>query len=378
MALYSIISVLAAVVMSWISMTIFSKFKLLRKDSVVIISLSSIVIALSFPLILKGFISAGNSVNFYLALITTIITCLSLVTIVSAAVTYWEYLKEKGKVILNLDKGVFKNRLKGMGRFIEKIIPKKAILLRRKLIVSGNNMWSNTLDTVQNTDTIGVEDFNNDDIFLYDSTESQEQKEDDEFCRWGGDNSNEDCGLEINETVSGLEGFNFDLNCEDYIDEEVLSEPLFFENEYGSGSENSAEDPEEDIFNPVFYQDDSFGFVQDDPDEYSDYKYLEESINRAINEIVPNDSNIAIDEIIEEGFKLKEKGDYEGAIINFLYALDRRPADDLARWIVLDICVMYKQLGQVELAREVLDSYLKEYEIEMDEALKSEIELNLK
>jgi len=378
MALYSIISVLAAVVMSWISMTIFSKFKLLRKDSVVIISLSSIVIALSFPLILKGFISAGNSVNFYLALITTIITCLSLVTIVSAAVTYWEYLKEKGKVILNLDKGVFKNRLKGMGRFIEKIIPKKAILLRRKLIVSGNNMWSNTLDTVQNTDTIGVEDFNNDDIFLYDSTESQEQKEDDEFCRWGGDNSNEDCGLEINETVSGLEGFNFDLNCEDYIDEEVLSEPLFFENEYGSGSENSAEDPEEDIFNPVFYQDDSFGFVQDDPDEYSDYKYLEESINRAINEIVPNDSNIAIDEIIEEGFKLKEKGDYEGAIINFLYALDRRPADDLARWIVLDICVMYKQLGQVELAREVLDSYLKEYGIEMDEALKSEIELNLK
>lgn len=378
MALYSIISVLAAIVMSCIGMTIFSKFKLLRKDSVFIISFSSIVIALSFPLILKGFISVGTSISFNLALFTSIITCLSLVTIISAAITYREYLKEKGKVILNWDMSFIKNRLKGISRFIENVFPEKAILLWRKLIVAGNNKRGKVLDAVQNTDTIGIEDFNNDDIYLYDSTESQEPKETDEFCRWDADNPEGNCGLDSLEAVSDSEGFDFVFNCEDYVDEEVLKESLIFENEFGSGSQNSAEEPEEDIYDSVFYGDDSFDFIKDDPDEYSDYKYLEESINRVINEIVPNDNNLAIDEIIDEGFRLKEKGDYEGAIINFLYALDRRPADDVARWIVLDICVMYKQLGQVDLAREVLDSYLTEYGIEMDDALKSEIELNLK
>ncbi|HOQ00173.1 MAG TPA: hypothetical protein PK604_04945 [Acetivibrio clariflavus] len=84
-----------------------------------------------------------------------------------------------------------------------------------------------------------------------------------------------------------------------------------------------------------------------------------------------------LSEKINEGFRLKAQGDYEGAIINFLYALDTYPPDDVAYWILLDICVMYKQLGQIELAKEVLDDYAKEYGIVMDERLRYEIELNL-
>ncbi|TYQ16100.1 UNVERIFIED_CONTAM: hypothetical protein Cloal_2603 [Acetivibrio alkalicellulosi] len=80
---------------------------------------------------------------------------------------------------------------------------------------------------------------------------------------------------------------------------------------------------------------------------------------------------------MDEAFRLKETGDYEGAIYNYLNALDMQPDDEVVFWIILDICVLYKELGQCELANDILQSYSSMYGQIMEPAIKCEIEKNL-
>lgn len=88
--------------------------------------------------------------------------------------------------------------------------------------------------------------------------------------------------------------------------------------------------------------------------------------------------NMGLDECIEKAFMLKENNDAESAILYHMYALDKKPGKDLAFWIVLDICVMYKELGQREMAFDILNSYYEVYGDVMDISVKEEIEKNLK
>jgi len=87
---------------------------------------------------------------------------------------------------------------------------------------------------------------------------------------------------------------------------------------------------------------------------------------------------LSLDECVDEAFRLKGQGDSEGAILYFMYALDRKPGKDLAFWIVLDICVLYKSLGQVDFARDMLATYFDNYNDDMDKKVRDEIESNLK
>jgi len=87
--------------------------------------------------------------------------------------------------------------------------------------------------------------------------------------------------------------------------------------------------------------------------------------------------NLTIEDCIEEAFRLKEQDDGEGAILYYMYALDKKPLKELAFWIVLDICVIYKTLGQKELAYDILNSYHDIFRDIMDDSVKKEIEYNL-
>lgn len=89
------------------------------------------------------------------------------------------------------------------------------------------------------------------------------------------------------------------------------------------------------------------------------------------------DKKMGLLDCIDEAFKLKEAGDREGAILNYLYALDQQPDDDMVFWLILDICVLYKELGQVELAKDILEGYVDKYGHVMEEAVRIEIEKNL-
>lgn len=91
-----------------------------------------------------------------------------------------------------------------------------------------------------------------------------------------------------------------------------------------------------------------------------------------------HDSNIlTIEECIDEAFRLRAAGDPEGSILYYMYALDKKPQKELTFWIILDICVMYKSLGQHDLALDILDSYYDIYGNEMDSSIKEEIARNL-
>lgn len=87
--------------------------------------------------------------------------------------------------------------------------------------------------------------------------------------------------------------------------------------------------------------------------------------------------HLTINDCVDEAFRLKDQGDLEGAILYYMYALDKAPDKDLVFWIVLDICVLYKALHQVELAQDILAGYMENYSDLMDPGVKEEIERNL-
>lgn len=96
-----------------------------------------------------------------------------------------------------------------------------------------------------------------------------------------------------------------------------------------------------------------------------------------IENIVHNRNTLTLEDCISEAFRLKGTGDFESAILYHMYALDRKPGKDLTFWIILDICVMYKSLGQQDLALDILNSYYETYGDMMDVSMNEEIRKNL-
>ena len=58
-------------------------------------------------------------------------------------------------------------------------------------------------------------------------------------------------------------------------------------------------------------------------------------------------------------------------------ALDKKPDNEVVFWIVVDICVIYKNAGQTELAQDILKTYIDEYESIMSNDVKELILQNL-
>jgi hypothetical protein len=100
-------------------------------------------------------------------------------------------------------------------------------------------------------------------------------------------------------------------------------------------------------------------------------------IEMADSSLEPITVNSSLEDCLNEAFRLKESGDPEGAIQYYMYALDKKPASDLVFWIVLDICILYRELNQVEFAREILTAYTEKYSNLMSAAVRKEIESNL-
>lgn len=96
-----------------------------------------------------------------------------------------------------------------------------------------------------------------------------------------------------------------------------------------------------------------------------------------IENIGQDSEKLGIEECIDKAFSLKEENKAESAILYYMYALDKKPGKDLAFLIVLDICVLYKDLGQKEMALDILNSYYDIYGDVMDISVKEEIEKNL-
>jgi hypothetical protein len=100
------------------------------------------------------------------------------------------------------------------------------------------------------------------------------------------------------------------------------------------------------------------------------------TINDALVDNMSEEVNV-VDRLIEEAFLLKASGDLEGAITNYMCALEQDIEDQVVFWLVLDICVLYKQLGKSDLAKDILESYVTDYGSIMNEDVKTQIISNL-
>ncbi|WP_010251428.1 tetratricopeptide repeat protein [Acetivibrio cellulolyticus] len=438
MALYTTVAVLVVTLLFCVNLTFFNRINLLSKNSIFVISLASIVISISFPLVLNGFIKTSILSNFNFALFTSIITCSALIVIMSLIISYMAGDEESGGKLANWKYSMFLQAFQKSDYCKELITSENTSFSEVQsadLSIQGKNILEKSVDTEQNIDTMGIETFNSESLFLDVNIANQMDNKASECCSeymdnlsitaWdSGSNSTENIGS--NSFVDDYEVY------EDYFEEEVLDEFQCDESKYCSENGQIAEKKEVEGITSICDEVKSDTILQNELiNEYED-EYLDKSLDIVFNEIILDDigqdemhtdfdgsdyelSEIkeidavdevfelvaahmdefveenetmsvespqpnavkSVDESIDEAFGLKEKGDFEGAILSFFYALDNGPSDDVVFWIVLDICVLYKQLGQVELAREVLESYISQFGEIMDEAVRHEIELNL-
>ena len=82
--------------------------------------------------------------------------------------------------------------------------------------------------------------------------------------------------------------------------------------------------------------------------------------------------------LVLKAFESKDEGRKEEAIGQYIEALQYEPDNDMIFWIVLDVCALYKQLGLSELAKNILEGLVSEYESIIQPEIKMEIMNNLK
>jgi hypothetical protein len=82
---------------------------------------------------------------------------------------------------------------------------------------------------------------------------------------------------------------------------------------------------------------------------------------------------LSIDELLDQAFLLKQEGKELEAASLYINALNMKPDTKVAFWIVLDICVIYKNFGQSDLAADILQAYIDEYDDLMSNDVKEQI-----
>jgi len=389
-------------------------------------------------MVLSGFMKTSTSSNFYLALFTSIITCLVLIVISSLIISGISEDKKLGNAIISWSIGNVSQILK-KEHFLQGTIDCETTeFIEFKELpstIQGKNILEKSVDTDKNTDTMGIETFNNESLFVDGHLAIQTKNMTIECSSEFIDNPDSvSCDSSSNSTENnGSDSFNDDYEVfKDYFEEEVLEEYLQVESKYCAENGQIAENSEVDLVSLIHDEVNFEGVLQKDLPSESEDEYSGSSLDIVFNETnlndtcqqqnteeyekIEDDSTVndqlentdevfkliaahmdesdengrvayvemtkkalskTVDEIIDEAFNLKENGDFEGAILIYFCALEREPKDDVVFWIVLDICVLYKQLGQVDLAKEVLSSYLSEYGEFMDQTVRHEIELNL-
>lgn len=88
------------------------------------------------------------------------------------------------------------------------------------------------------------------------------------------------------------------------------------------------------------------------------------------------DSNGSVESFIDLAFQAKTEGRFMDAIELYIQALEKRPDAQLVLWIVIDICSLYRQMGQEELAKEMMESYIESAGDTLNQQMKEEIMAN--
>jgi len=112
-----------------------------------------------------------------------------------------------------------------------------------------------------------------------------------------------------------------------------------------------------------------------DREENIDKMGIDENYDIVDNDVI--DENNDINSYIEKAFRQKENGDLEGAALSCIKILESQPGNELFFLTLLDICSIYKELGQKRLAHEILKGYAEVYGELMNPEVFREINRNL-
>ncbi len=90
------------------------------------------------------------------------------------------------------------------------------------------------------------------------------------------------------------------------------------------------------------------------------------------------ETELSAGSLVMKAFESKDRGRRDTAVEYYLKALEQRPDREMIFWIVLDVCTLYKQLGLMELARNILEGMVDKYGTIIQPEIKEEIIKNLK
>ena len=65
-----------------------------------------------------------------------------------------------------------------------------------------------------------------------------------------------------------------------------------------------------------------------------------------------------VEQYVDLAFNAKKEGHLIEAVEFYIQALEKKPEEQLILWIIIDVCSIYKELGQETLAKEMIQSYI--------------------
>lgn len=378
---------------------LFNKFKYYDSNIVVAISAGAFIISASFPIIVNLFTEVYRNLGTVYIFLAGLMTYTLLIMLCAVFINSFAEDRLNG-VIKSMAKASYISNINKSIRVLNFKSVKERIYSLRNVIKdskspqqpenqqAGKNILEKSVDSKKIIDKMGIETIISDSVIVDNDFPINDFRDIEKQFFW-------DEGY-FRLLSSGFEesvyAFAEDLNeyeaAEDFYEEELsYMEELSCIEEVKESIEEVNETFEEaneftEEVNETFEEVHEFTEeVDESSEEVNEFtEKVDESIEEvkeSVEESFQEVSEPNIEEYIDEAFRLKESGDLEGAILQYLYALDENPENELAFWIVLDICVMYKSLGQVELAKDILNNYYDQFGDIMEDDVKDEIERNL-
>lgn len=389
---YYIIVVVLTVCISSVALAyLLNKKSMLNTNTILSISLSSIAIGLMIPYLLGYILHYSGGLSLVFTLLATLLSYFVLILFMTIlissfsskidSVKFVEKAKDsiKGKLLsLNLFAKKEQDSSSNKGAEInepEAILPEKASdeYINKGLSVNDEtekNILEKSVDSIENIDKMGIETIAENSVTsanLLSEIGRQLDIDSDIEATKGFDESK----VEV-DTERSLEA---DVSENDTNDiEDLLIRFAAADAEHlGDDEKFEVQDPgdieKEDIAEKLELVSET---AQDN--ELTGYGLDTQDVDESLELSGRDTESLSIEGCIDRAFILKQTGDLESAVSILMQALDKEPDDKLVFWIILDICAMYKSLGQNEFAKGILEGYLQNFEDQMDDAVKSEIQ----
>lgn len=434
MSYYGVSVIITILLTSLIAFYLLYKAKELNLGIVISISIGSVVLGFTFSPAFKAVLNLlSNNINQKIALVLSLLSVLFVFLLFILIISFIVSICIPKKLAaidccVIIDRVLSKISIKSIKGKIVEILGKNAAKMREKVknVYNLKNKLKKPVDTKQIIDTMGIEKSNmafsyeessdaidNSDTFTFSNLlgfmetssevtyENQDESIDMDIVDQGLEaadvyhnlatiayqevvtTQSSDFETEATEDdLNNLEEITIKVNVEDQGFENQVIEEEIVEGELADGKLPVSQDRESEI---VVNENTESETVAS---ENTESEIIENEITEVVilesNQTMPSIANNTVAVVIDakslvlKAFESKDEGRKEEAIEQYIEALRYDPDNEMIFWIVLDVCTLYKQLGLSELAKNILEGLVNEYESVIQPEIKMEIMNNLK